>query len=94
MSETDMNLGSIIYAREDILNDGTHPEMDEQAVLAAAGSRGVLVNTGEIFDEENQTSHALLLVRFEDSNLELGPPIGCWPQEVMSLEEWESQQAH
>ncbi len=84
--------GDVIYAKEDILNDGSHPELPENAVIAAAGTRGVLVNTGEIeIDEETKEKRDIFLARFEDDNLELGPPVGCWPEEVISLAEWEAQ---
>ena len=84
--------GDIIYAREDVLNDGSHPELAENSVIAAAGSRGILVNTGEIeIDEETQEKREIFLARFEDETKELGPPVGCWPEEVMGLEEWEAK---
>lgn len=84
--------GDIIYAREDILNDGSHPELPQNAVIASAGTRGLLVNTGEIeIDEETQEKRDIFLARFEDDAKELGPPVGCWPEEVMGLEEWEAK---
>ena len=84
--------GDVIYAKESIYNDGSHPELPENTLIAAPGTRGVLVNIGEIqIEESSEEKRTLLLVRFEGEGLVLGPPVGCWPEEVMSLEEWENQ---
>jgi len=71
--------GDIIYAATDILNDGSVPDMPEGQLIAASGSRGVLINTGHLEEDETKS---IYLVRFEDANSELSPPIGCWPQEL------------
>ena len=71
--------GDIIYAASDILNDGSIPDMPEGQLIAASGCRGVLINTGHL--EENE-AQSIYLVRFENDNSELGPAIGCWPQEL------------
>jgi nitrogen fixation protein NifZ len=39
----------------------------------------VILNTGHI---EEQPQLELYLVRFEDARKELGPPVGCWPEEL------------
>lgn len=85
MPSNRLTSGDIIYASDDIYNDGTHPQLPKSALLAKAGTRGVLINIGEIFIEETQESRELLLVRFEGEDLVLGPPIGCWPEEIFSL---------
>jgi nitrogen fixation protein NifZ len=71
--------GDIVYAAGDIENDGSLPDMPEGALLAAAGSRGVLINTGHLEEDESAT---IYLVRFENADGELGPAVGCWPQEL------------
>jgi len=71
--------GDIIYAATDILNDGSVPEMPEGELIAASGCRGVLINTGHLQEDEEQS---IYLVRFEGRGKELSPPIGCWPQEL------------
>lgn len=73
--------GDIIYAATDITNDGSLPELDQNELIAPVGSRGVLINTGHLEEDEDQS---IYLVRFENSNKELLPPIGCWPQELSS----------
>lgn len=71
--------GDIIYAATDIYNDGSIPDMPEKQILAGAGTRGVLINTGHL--QEN-ASQAIYLVRFENGKSGLSPAIGCWPQEL------------
>lgn len=73
--------GDIIYAASDIKNDGSVPDMEEGALIAAAGCRGVLINTGHL--EENE-SQSVYLVRFEDAEQTLLPAVGCWPEELTS----------
>ena len=71
--------GDMVFATTNIYNDGSVPELPENTRFATTGSRGVLINTGHL---EEQPSQVLFLVRFEDENNELGPPIGCWPDEL------------
>ena len=71
--------GDIIYAATDIFNDGSIPDMAAGEKIADSGCRGVLINTGHLEEDEDQT---IYLVRFEDSNNGLSPAIGCWPQEL------------
>ena len=47
--------------------------------LAPAGARGVVVQSGYAEEDESQM---IYLVRFEDVSGELGPPIGCLPEEL------------
>jgi nitrogen fixation protein NifZ len=79
MALHELQPGDIVYAATDIINDGSVPDLDEGASLASAGTRGVILNTGHI---EEQPELELYLIRFEDENSELGPPIGCWPDEL------------
>jgi nitrogen fixation protein NifZ len=71
--------GDMIYAATDILNDGSVPDMPEGELIASSGCRGVLINTGHLEEDEDQS---IYLVRFEDGNNDLSPPIGCWPEEL------------
>ena len=71
--------GDMIYAATDILNDGSIPDIPEGEMIATAGSRGVLINTGHLEENEEQSVY---LVRFEDAQSELLPPVGCWPEEL------------
>ena len=75
--------GDIIFAAVDIVNDGTMPGVEEDALIAKAGQRGVLVNTGHL---EDQPDKVLLLVRFEHllQTGNLGPAVACWPEELVA----------
>ena len=55
------------------------PELPDDSVLAEAGARGVILNTGHL---EEDPDKELYLVRFEYPDGVLGPPTGCWPQEL------------
>lgn len=71
--------GDIVYAASHIINDGSIPELDVSEVIAVPGTRGVIINIGHL---EEAPQRELFLVRFEDQALNLGPPAGCWPEEL------------
>jgi nitrogen fixation protein NifZ len=71
--------GDTVYAAAHIYNDGSIPELDEDALVASPGVRGVIVETGHLEEAPQRT---VFLVRFEDGELNLGPPTGCWPEEL------------
>ena len=79
MALRELQPGDIIYAAKEIFNDGSVPDLESGASLAKTGTRGVILNTGHL---EEQPEKELYLIRFEDENKELGPPIGCWPAEL------------
>jgi nitrogen fixation protein NifZ len=79
MSVDKLEPGDMVFAATDIFNDGSVPELPEDTQFARVGTRGVLINTGHL---EEQPSITLFLVRFEDDNHELGPPVGCWAEEI------------
>jgi nitrogen fixation protein NifZ len=79
MNLEQLNPGDIVYAATEIRNDGGIPEIPKDALLAAPGARGVVVNIGH---QEENPERELFLVRFEDADLNLGPPTGCWPEEL------------
>jgi nitrogen fixation protein NifZ len=80
-------LGDMVYAAVDLLNDvvedtgaGGLPGLDPDSLLAAAGSRGVIVNVGHA---EAQPEVDIYLVRFETGpDGVLGEPIGCLAEEL------------
>jgi len=76
--------GDIIYANNDIYNDGSMPESTEEALLAEKGTRGVLVNTGHL---EEYPDTILYLVRFEDATKELGLAVTCLEHEIVLNDE-------
>ena len=71
--------GDLIYAAATIINDGSVPGVGEDAILAQPGTRGVLINSGYL---EEQPERSLYLVRFETHTGTLGPPTGCWEEEL------------
>ena len=77
--------GDLIYAARPIFNDGSMPGVEEGALLAAEGQRGVIINFGHLEAEPNRT---LILVRFENglSSHGLGPAVACWPDELTMAE--------
>jgi nitrogen fixation protein NifZ len=79
MALQDLQPGDIVYAAQTIYSDGEIPGYPENSVLAAAGTRGVIINVGHL--EENPEQE-LMLVRFENDKQELGPPVGCWVEEL------------
>lgn len=71
--------GDTVYASCHIYNDGSIPAMPEDALIAAPGTRGTIVEMGHL---EETPQRKIYLVRFEDNDLNLGPPTGCWPEEL------------
>jgi len=79
MTLEQLNPGDIVYAATEIRNDGGIPELPKDALIATAGTRGVVINIGHL---EEDPDRELFLVRFEDADLNLGPPTGCLPEEL------------
>ncbi len=79
MALSDLQSGDMVFAAATIVNDGGIPELPADAVLAQPGRRGMLVNIGHL---EEQPQREIFLVKFEDGSGELGPPVGCWPEEL------------
>ena len=69
----------MVWSQVDLHNDGTIPEMEAEAQVASAGTRGVVVKVGSL---EHQPEVSVYLVRFEDAAGELGPPVGCFTEEL------------
>jgi nitrogen fixation protein NifZ len=79
MNLENLKPGDMIYAATDVFNDGSLPGVETDARIAVAGARGVLINTGHL---EESPETLLYLVRFEDANMELGPAVACFADEV------------
>ncbi|MES9813438.1 MAG: nitrogen fixation protein NifZ [Candidatus Thiodiazotropha sp.] len=79
MNLDQLSPGDVVYAASHIYNDGGIPGIQDEALLAEPGVRGVIVETGHL---EEAPQRKIYLVRFEDSDLNLGPPTGCWPEEL------------
>ena len=75
-----MDLGDVVYAANTITDDGSIPGGIEGAILVEAGTRGVITMIGHV---EEEPSRSVFLVRFEDEDMNLGNPIGCWVEDLM-----------
>lgn len=81
------DMGEMVFAATDLYNDelaedgsSLIPEVEPNALLAAAGARGVVVNVGHVADLPQQD---IYLVRFESGpEKTLGLPVGCLPEEL------------
>lgn len=80
MNIEDLDLGDVVYAAHTITDDGSMPESSEGEILAEAGTRGVIVMKGYV---EEDPGRSVFLVRFEDEELNLGRPIGCWTEDLV-----------
>ena len=76
--------GDMVYSVKALYNDGSIPVLPEHAIVAEQGARGVVINIGHLEEPPQQT---LYLVRFENEEKTLGPPIGCWPDEITDASE-------
>jgi nitrogen fixation protein NifZ len=79
MSIRGYEIGDLVFSRTDIHNDGGVPDVDEAALLAAAGARGVVVRAGSA---QARPGLRIYLVRFEGPDQVLGPPVGCLDEEL------------
>lgn len=81
MEKIQYEIGDMVFAAEDIFNDGGMPGLDDaEGLIAAAGSRGVVVHFGVA--EQDETKE-IYLVQFETGpDGELGFPVGCLPDEL------------
>ena len=81
------DMGEMVFAAIDLYNDDLTedgasliPDVEPNALLAAAGTRGVVVNVGHLPDQPQQTVY---LVRFETGpDKTLGAPLGCMTEEL------------
>jgi nitrogen fixation protein NifZ len=80
MNVEELDLGDVVFAAHTIIDDGSMPESEEGEVLAEEGARGVIVMKGYV---EESPDRSVFLVRFEDKDLNLGRPIGCWAEDLM-----------
>jgi len=87
--------GDLVFAACDLFNDEANedgstamPEAEPGALLAAAGTRGMIVNVGH---PEAAPEKIIYLVSFETGpeaggRRELGLPFGCLPEELTQIE--------
>jgi len=79
MKVEDLEIGDVVYAAKTITDDGSIPGSFEGTLLAEAGTRGVLTLIGHV---EEEPERSVFLVRFEDKEMNLGNPIGCWLEDL------------
>jgi len=81
MEKTQYEIGDMVFAAEDIYNDGGMPGIDEEeGLMVPAGLRGVVVHFGVA---EMDESKEIYLVQFENGpDGSLGHPVGCLPEEL------------
>lgn len=79
MAVHELEPGDMVYAATALHSDGGVPGLEDGALLAAPGTRGVLINIGHPEEDPDQT---IYLVRFEDEDKALGLPVGCLPEEL------------
>jgi nitrogen fixation protein NifZ len=83
-------LGDMVFAAQDLYNESLEetgessiPGIAPDALLAAAGTRGVVVNVGHAQEMPNEE---IYLVRFEmDAEGTLSESIGCLTDELTGL---------
>lgn len=85
MENIQYEIGDMVFAAENIFNDGGMPGIDEEeGLIAPAGARGVVVHFGVA---EMDESKEIYLVRFESGpDGLLGNPVGCLPEELTQNE--------
>ncbi len=82
------DMGEMVFAATDLYNDelaedgsSLIPDIAPKALIAAAGTRGVVVNVGHVAEMPRQD---IYLVRFETGeDKTLGIPVGCMPEELV-----------
>ncbi len=79
MTLKQLQKGDMVYASCHIYNDGSIPDIAENALMAKPGTRGTIIEKGYL---EETPEREIYLIRFEDQELNLGPPTGCWPEEL------------
>jgi len=79
MNVEDLEIGDVVYAANTITDDGSIPDGVEGAVLAEAGTRGVITLIGHV---EEDPGRSVFLVRFENKEMNLGNPVGCWAEDL------------
>ena len=80
-------MGDMVYAAQDLFNEVNEetgesaiPGIAAEALLAASGTRGVVVNVGHV---QEMPDAEIYLVRFEtDAEGTLAEPVGCLADEL------------
>jgi nitrogen fixation protein NifZ len=79
MAARHYEVGDLVYSRTDIYNDGGVPDAEDGALLAKAGTRGIVVRSAR---HRTHGKPCIYIIRFEGPDQLLGPPIGCLEEEL------------
>jgi nitrogen fixation protein NifZ len=79
MAARHYDVGDLVYSRTDIYNDGGVPDAEDGALLAKAGTRGIVVRSAR---RQAERKPRIYIVRFEGLDQVLGPPVGCLDEEL------------
>ena len=80
----ELEIGDVVYAAHDIVDDGSMPGYEIGDILAYENARGVITMLGHV---EEEPTKSVFLVQFENSNLDLGNPIGCFAEDLRVLQD-------
>jgi nitrogen fixation protein NifZ len=72
-------VGDLVFSRMDIYNDGGVPDAEDGALLARAGTRGIVVRAAGALRRQQAR---IYLVKFEAPDSMLGPTVGCLEEEL------------
>lgn len=79
MSAPELKNGDAVFAKVEIRNDGSVPNVEQDALLAEPGTMGMLINSGYLEETPDQK---LLLVSFVGKDGEMGPLVTCLAEEI------------
>jgi nitrogen fixation protein NifZ len=79
MATPRFNAGDVVFSRAEIYNDGGVPDVPGGALLASAGTRGVVLRAGK---ERGGGKPTIYVVRFEGEDEVLGPAVSCLEEEL------------
>jgi nitrogen fixation protein NifZ len=75
-------VGDMVFAAEDILNDGGMPGIaEEEGLIAPAGMRGVIVHYG-VAEMDERRRKSIWCSSRTARTASLGHPVGCLPDEL------------
>jgi nitrogen fixation protein NifZ len=72
-------VGDLVFSRMDIYNDGGTPDVEQGAILAPAGTRGIIVRVPA---KQTRFKEMVYVVRFERADQLLGSAVACLEEEL------------
>ncbi len=80
MKVEELSIGDVVYAANTICDVDCGSDGYEGQILAKAGSKGIITLIGHV---QEQPERSVFLVRFEDENMNLSNPVGCWLDDLV-----------